>query len=238
MLAGQAALVNQSLPQAESMFKAAITLIQEVPQFIESENKKQKATESDLVNFVKYFISGLVAMPGHPEIGAFYLVNGLRKVLGEYQWDLTSAARAEINIAILSYLAAQAQRKLPYHYPKVEGNDELFGGTTDFKKEMQELTDSVIRETIEVLGKLKQVNDPAVRSRLARVTLEFINHAIALTNVTPKILGLVNNLLNFVDKSQFDQAWLTNTVRYVARRKQDSAEMNQLWQVLVKTAKK
>jgi hypothetical protein len=238
MLAGQAALVNQSLPQAESMFKAAITLIQEVPQFIESDNKKQKATESDLVNFVKYFISGLVAMPGHPEIGAFYLVNGLRKVLGEYQWDLTSSARAEINLAILSYLAAQAQRKLPYHYPKVEGNDELFGGTTDFKKEMQELTDSVIRETLEVLGKLKQVNDPAVRSKLARVTLDFINHAIALTNVTPKILGLVNNLLNFVDKSQFDQVWLNNTLRHVTRRKQESAEFTQLWQALSKTAKK
>lgn len=220
------------------MFKAAITLIQEVPQFIESENKKQKATESDLVNFIKYFISALVAMPGHPEIGAFYLVNGLRKVLSEYLWDLTSSARAEINLAILSYLAAQAQRKLPYHYPKVEGNDELFGGTTDFKKEAQELTDSVIRETLDVLGKLKQVNDPAVRSKVARVTLEFINSAIALTEVTPKILGLVTNLLNFVDKSQFDQVWFNNTLRYVTRRKQESAELTQLWQVLSKAAKK
>jgi hypothetical protein len=204
----------------------------------ESDNKKQKSTESDLINFVKYFISGLIAMPGHPEIGAFYLVHGLRKVLSEYQWDLTSSARAEINLAVLSYLAAQSQRKLPYYYPKVEANDELFGGTTDFKREMQELTDSVLRDTLEVLGKLKQVNDPAVRSRLARVTLDFINHALVLPTLTPKVSSFIGNLLNFVDKSQFDQAWLNNTMRYAARRKQESPEFNQIAQLLAKTAKK
>lgn len=39
-----------------------------------------RSNEEWLLNFIGYFASVLVAVPGHPEQGAFYLVKGLIKV--------------------------------------------------------------------------------------------------------------------------------------------------------------
>jgi hypothetical protein len=78
----QVALANQSLPQADSLFKAAITLIQEIPLYTETiEAGGSRSNETWLLNFISYFAAVLVAVPGHPEQGAFYLVKGLIKAL-------------------------------------------------------------------------------------------------------------------------------------------------------------
>jgi hypothetical protein len=74
------ALANQSLPQADSLFKAAITLVQEIPPYTETiEAGGSRSNETWLLNFISYFAAVLVAVPGHPEQGAFYLVKGLIK---------------------------------------------------------------------------------------------------------------------------------------------------------------
>lgn len=53
---------------------------------LEGEGRKLQSTEQNLVHFLKNFISTLIAVPGHPENGAFYLLNGLKKVIDEYPW--------------------------------------------------------------------------------------------------------------------------------------------------------
>ncbi len=135
------ALCNQSLPQADSLFKAAITLIQEVPPYTGNlssvstssfvpcfftssscsetiEVGGSRSNEEWLLNFLNYFASVLVTLPGHPEQGPFYLVKGLIKVVQDYPWDTGSTAKSQAFLTLLSYFSTQAQTSLPYHIPK------------------------------------------------------------------------------------------------------------------------
>ena len=45
-----------------------------------------RVTEEQLVGFICNFASLLIAVPGHPEQGPFYLIKGLLKVVSEYSW--------------------------------------------------------------------------------------------------------------------------------------------------------
>ena len=99
VLSGQVAAVNQSIAQADSLFKAAITLIQEVPvvtgnfnglvrlfDVVVEMDSQVKQTDVILSQFVNYLVSVLIAMPGHPQHGPFYLLKGLKKVVQDYSW--------------------------------------------------------------------------------------------------------------------------------------------------------
>jgi hypothetical protein len=87
-------------------------------------------TEELLVNFVSNFTSFLIVMPGSPDLGPFYLIKGLLKVLAEYPWysidnhilrlkffvrDKDSTARPRLNMIMLVAFSAFAQNRLPYH---------------------------------------------------------------------------------------------------------------------------
>lgn len=111
LLSGEVALANQALSQADTLFKSAIKLVQEVPakvgkfskkkkkfskkkplnlwillNTIEVESQGMKSTEESLISFLRNFLSSLVVVPGHPEQGPFYLVKGLLKVINDYPW--------------------------------------------------------------------------------------------------------------------------------------------------------
>jgi hypothetical protein len=219
LLAGHVALMNQALSQAESLFKAAITLIQEVPPVAEGDGHKMQSTEQSLVHFLKNFISTLIALPGHPEHGAFYLFNGLKKVVDEYPWDVLSTGRAEVKLAMLSLLCTAIQKQLPYHYPKIEGNDVLFGGTVDYQKEINVLIDTHIKELLEILSKLKESTDLSAKAKSTKIAMEFINVTVANAELNTKTVSLIMNLYALMDKSQMDAVYWKNTLKYLQKRK-------------------
>ncbi len=101
------------MSQADDFFKQAISLIPEVPAYVEIEHKKVH-TEAMVLAFVQViliskhanvcdylsnsalsppfslsqnFCSSLVIMPGHPEHGPFYLIRGLLNVLAKFEWQ-------------------------------------------------------------------------------------------------------------------------------------------------------
>eukprot|EP01121_Diplochlamys_sp_Union-15-3_P010804 TRINITY_DN3071_c0_g1_i3.p1 TRINITY_DN3071_c0_g1~~TRINITY_DN3071_c0_g1_i3.p1 ORF type:complete len:198 (+),score=27.02 TRINITY_DN3071_c0_g1_i3:130-723(+) len=79
-ISAQTALLNQSISQAESLIKAAITLVAEVPSNVSiPSSNKTTSTEPEMLTFLKSFVSLLIVVPGHPDLGAFYLLNGLIK---------------------------------------------------------------------------------------------------------------------------------------------------------------
>jgi hypothetical protein len=47
---------------------------------------KSKSSNSSMIDFLKYFISILVSVPGHPSHGPFYLLEALLKVVKAWDW--------------------------------------------------------------------------------------------------------------------------------------------------------
>jgi len=110
-LAGEVAIQNQSLSQADSLLKSAIQLVREVPRHIEERDGKASPTANDLLQYLKYFLSILVAVPGHPDHGPFYLLNGFKTVVKEYDWEAKTTARLSVYVSIIQCLSAVYQKK-------------------------------------------------------------------------------------------------------------------------------
>merc|ERR1711924_392967 len=135
LLCGQVALANQCLPQTDTFFKAAISLVPEVPE-MEEVDSRLVSTETRLVSFLKCFCAALVVVPGHPEHGPFYLVRGLLNAVQRYPWKPANGCKTEVYIHLLGLLSAYAQQKLPYSVERVESNDMLYGGNAGYLKEL------------------------------------------------------------------------------------------------------
>lgn len=111
------------------LFKTAIESISDIPTLISKttttivllifaalENNVVVDTEQETVSFINELISCLIAVPGHPEYGPFYLLRGLLNVVQAYKWQKGSNARIIIYTNVLAALAAFSQETLPYNF--------------------------------------------------------------------------------------------------------------------------
>ncbi len=141
------------------------------------------ASEGRLAAFLKQFLSFLVVVPGHPSHGPFYLISGLLKSIPRFTgWGFVadssnsssssssssssggsdidngsaSPHKASVYVAMLPLLFAYDQRALPYAVPRVESNDVLYGGASDFKEELKAQLAAVVAE---VLAHITAMND-------------------------------------------------------------------------------
>ena len=73
LLCGNVALINACLPQTDTFFKGAVSLIPEAPEHVMEEHKRV-STELRMVSFVKQYCAAMLMVPGHPQHGPFYLV--------------------------------------------------------------------------------------------------------------------------------------------------------------------
>jgi len=221
LLSAQVALLNLSLPQADSLLKAAITLIPEVPPSVE-DGIKMVSTEPQLVEFLKAFISSLVVVPGHPEQGAFYLVKGLIKVIRDYPWAKGSTARGVLYCQLLSMFSAYAQVKLPHHIAGVESNDTLFGGTEDYMDELNKIINTIISEILEELASFKEQEMVA---QSATLSLELFNYTIAFSELNKKCAILAANLFGLCKKTgKYNNVYLTNSLNALNASKSPAAK--------------
>lgn len=62
LLSGQVALLNVCLGQADACFEAALSLVAELPKFVEIDGKP-RGTESYLVSYICNFLSTLIIVP-------------------------------------------------------------------------------------------------------------------------------------------------------------------------------
>lgn len=125
---GQVALANQCLSQADAFFKAAISLIPEVPKMINIDGK-MRPSESFLLEFLCNFFSTLLIVPDHPEHGVLFLVRELLNVIQDYTWEDNSDEKIRIYTCVLHLLSAMSQETYLYHIDKVDSNDSLYGET-------------------------------------------------------------------------------------------------------------
>ncbi|KAJ8605796.1 hypothetical protein CTAYLR_000528 [Chrysophaeum taylorii] len=162
-LCGHVALLNNCLPHADTFFKAAVALVPDLPE-----------GDDRLSGFVATFSSSLVLVPGHPDRGPFYLVQGLLNALPRYaHWK---TRQCDAYIPLIPLLGAYAQRKLPYSV--VDANDVLYGGAPDYLLELKTHLSSLVSNILDHLASL----DPASLKR-AELVLDLINNLHLVINL-------------------------------------------------------
>ncbi|HEY9818572.1 MAG TPA: hypothetical protein V6D20_22600, partial [Candidatus Obscuribacterales bacterium] len=221
LLSAEAALQNGSLPQAESLLKAAITLVQEVPLEADFDGSgRAVSTGAALASYLRSFCGLLIVMPGHPEHGPFYLTKGLIKVVKEYPWPEGSTGRANVFLGMISLFAGM-NGKLPYHIAKLESNDLFYLGDEDYKEELQAIINKLVEEVLEELSKLKEMGagSQQVANLQCRVALDFFNHTTAHSELNSKSAKLAVNLFQMSKKSSDSaiKAYRTSSVDYLER---------------------
>lgn len=207
VLAGQVAVVNNLLGQADVLFKIAIETIADVPQLLICENGTTIQTEKDLLLFIRYLISSMVAVPGHPEHGPFYLFKGLVKVVNDYQWTPGSSARVEIFIDMLRCLSAFFQTELPYHYVGASAsNDELFVGDETYQEDIVTIGNHILGEIMKHMSELGKDEDASSKHKQSLCALDLFSVIAFLAEPSRDMLLLAFNLFNLAKKQQEEQS--------------------------------
>ncbi|KAJ6657602.1 hypothetical protein lerEdw1_002318 [Lerista edwardsae] len=213
---GQVALANQCLSQADAFFKAAISLVPEVPKTINIDGK-MRPSEAFLLEFLCNFFSTLLIVPDHPEQGVLFLVRGLLNVIQDYTWEDNSDDKIRIYTYVLHLLSAMSQETYIYHVDKVDSNDTLYGGDTKFLAETNKLCETVI---VQILEHLKSLGKEETLKRQSQLALCFFNSILAHGDLrNNKLNQLAVNLWNLAQKHGFaDTKTMVKTLEYIKRQ--------------------
>jgi len=224
-LCGQLSLVSGFLPQTDTFFKAAISVIPDITDvIIDPITKGRTQTEPILLPYLKSFLSSMVVVPGHPEHGPFYLVQGLLKACDKYPWKELKRNKIELYLTLLPTLNAYTQRSLPYHIHNLQSNDILFGGNARYIKEVNEMMTTIIQSIMEqlgALGKLSKSNSTAEK-RMNGLIIEFINILITTVNVDQHV-NLIKKLFKLLTNTE-NNNFFKLTVAHMRRRASESEQ--------------
>uniref|UniRef100_A0A8B9CGY8 VPS35 endosomal protein-sorting factor-like n=1 Tax=Anser brachyrhynchus TaxID=132585 RepID=A0A8B9CGY8_9AVES len=213
---GQVALANQCLSQADAFFKAAVSLVPEVPKMI-SIDGKMRPSDAFLLEFLCNFFSTLLVVPDHPEQGVLFLVRGLLNVIQDYTWEDNSDDKVRIYTNVLHLLSAMTQETYIYHVDKVDSNDTLYGGDSKFLAEINKLCETVIAQ---ILDHLKTLGKEETLKRQSQLALYLFNTILAHGDLrNNKLNQLSVNLWNLAQKHGFaDTKTMVKTLEYIRRR--------------------
>jgi len=236
LFAGQVALTNHSVSQAESLFKAAVAAIDEVPPTLEVRfDRRARQTEPELIEFIKLFVSLLVAVPGHPELGPFYLLRGLLQIVKDYPWEEGSIAKAEIYNSMIVLLSVSLQPPFPYAIHGVDGNEVLYAGTVEYEAEIKEFINELIpllRTEIATFKRLQKT--PGMKIKKAKIALDLLNNVLALSQLTPPLAQLVVELHAISAKNKTYSQYNKNTLSWLRNKALHERNnlLAKLWQQL------
>ncbi|KAG9477033.1 hypothetical protein GDO78_002428 [Eleutherodactylus coqui] len=213
---GQVALANQCLSQADAFFRAAVSIVPEVPKTINIDGK-MRSSEAFLLEFLSNLFSTLLVVPDHPEQGVLFLVRGLLNVIEDYTWEDNSDDKVRIYTSVLHLLAALSQESYLYHIDKVDSNDNLYGGDVKFLAEINKLCDTLIGQ---ILEHLKALGKEKTLKRQSSLALLFFNSILAHGDLrNNKLNQLAVNLWNLAQKHGFaDTKTMVKTLEYIKRR--------------------
>ena len=223
MLGAQVALANQLLPQMDAFVKAAVTMVPEVLSEDSDAAESSAATLRDacakeelLVSALSSACAFLVAVPGHPRHGPFYLVTGLLNVIQKGKWRLP-ASQPTLYLRILALFSTYAQRVIPYRVPGVDSNDVLYASEPEYVEKLQEMIGLILVGLETALGELGGKSDAPSGRALAACAISWCELAVGVTSLSPPLVALTSKLYGLASKSKFaDKAALVNFGRHVA----------------------
>ncbi|XP_059139678.1 VPS35 endosomal protein-sorting factor-like [Physella acuta] len=191
LLCGQVALLNQCYSQGDAFFKAAISLVPEVPKTFDGDSKS-RSSEPFLLEFLYNFVATLLVTPDNPEMGVMYLLRGLLNVLQDYTWEPNSDARILVYTRVLAVLSAAFQEEFPYHIDKVDSNDSMYGHDPKFLSEVKLMANTLIAE---ILSHLKSISTPENAKRQSSLILEVTSALLTTCDLSQtSIATLIANL--------------------------------------------
>lgn len=211
----QVALMNHAVTQAEALVKSTISLLQETPPTIDQDGKLV-STEQEAVSFVKYFLSLLLAVPGHPEYGPYYLFDALFKVLAQLNWDTKSSSKISIYITLLEYITYASQESLPYNYSKIENNYDMFDKKTLDKLAIdiiEPIFDEIFREII----KLDHFVDKATQHEVSEKLIDLLKSTIEHTEPNQKTTTFITKMFTKCKKIDTVQAKLRTFIESLSK---------------------
>jgi hypothetical protein len=211
-ISGQVALMNNLLPQADTLLKAAIETIRDVPSTITLPNNTILDTENDLVEFILSFTSCLVGAPGNPEYGPFYLFKGLLTVVQNYSWPNGSDSKIRLLINTLSTLCAFYQDELPYSYLS-GGNDVLYMEDETFHEDVLKIGNNILDLILKELDILEKDTDVSSVRKYSTSCIDLINSLTCHSSMTPKMEELKRDLIEKSKRSKETSKYLENSLK-------------------------
>uniref|UniRef100_H9GU58 VPS35 endosomal protein-sorting factor-like n=1 Tax=Anolis carolinensis TaxID=28377 RepID=H9GU58_ANOCA len=204
------------LSTADAFFKAAVSLVPDVPKMINIDGK-MRPSEAFLLEFLCNFFSTLLIIPDHPEQGVLFLVRGLLNVIQDYTWEDNSDDKVRIYTNVVHLLSAMSQETYIYHVDKVESNDTLYGGDTKFLAETNKLCETVIAQ---ILEHLKTLGKDETLKRQSQLALYFFSTIVAHGDLrNNKLNQLAVNLWNLAQKHGFaDTKTMVRTLEHIKRQ--------------------
>jgi len=224
ILGGQVALLNQCIPQADTMFKEVMTLLPTVPPTM-TESRKKKSTESRMKDIICSLLSCLVVAPGHPDPskGPFYLVKQLLQAIKHCQWQ-REHSRASMYLHVVAVLAAYDQQTLPYRVKFVQANDELYAGAPKYKRDLNQHVEAVINEVMQNITRASSSSQ--MSGDTALLAMQLYDTILSFFDVTTKSATKLKKISQLVSSKAAGDYVLKRALsdaRYKTRCKLNSA---------------
>ena len=227
LLGAQVALCNGLLPQMDAFFKAAVTEVKEVTAApvdaaSNAATREANAREEQLVGLLCAACSLLVAVPGHPTLGPFYLATGALNVIQSASWRLP-ASRLTLYGKMLGLFCAYGQRRLPYAVPGVDSNDTLYASEPEYAEKLHEVIGAILGQVDGAMGELAERAEAEAAAKRALVAsaiglFELVLGAAALSGVGEKLAVKLFGLAAKAASTRDEKAWLARLVEHVGAK--------------------
>lgn len=211
----EVALQNALVSHTEGLLTTAISCLQEIQS---KDELCSMGDEEGIVAFVQKLAAFLIVVPGHPTLGAFYLLKGLLMLLDSQPWLMPGLRSIQALCAIVSSTAALAQKELPYHVENKEvvSNDELYFGDSSYNQELSTISNVLVHK---ILEELYQVHDSDTRGRQA---LDMCNFFLLSFKATDEVIEHCTDLVKIAESSSHtDDRYLQVTAKLLAKSSQN-----------------
>nr|XP_031837161.1 VPS35 endosomal protein sorting factor-like isoform X1 [Nomia melanderi] len=215
LLSGQVALLNQCLGQADACFKAALSLVPDMPKTIDIDGR-QKNSQPYLLSYLSNFLSTLLVVPDSPEYGVLYLMRGLLNAV-QRCFEENVSTKSYLYLRVLDLLSAVTQENYPYHVDKVDSNDKLYGSDKKFISEVNKICSKLVEE---ILSHLKYLGTTDQLEKQANLALELFNCFVIRADLRdPSLAHMAVNLWNLSQRYNFiDSKVKMKTIAYMVQK--------------------
>lgn len=208
----ESAFMNGLLSHTEDLIKTALKCLQDASV---GDGLKPKEFEESVCSFLLKLISFLTLVPGHGELGPFYILRGILTLLDTRTRLVTGRGRLRVLCGVVCMLAAVREGK-SFHITlneQVDNNDVLYFEDSSYEEELAEITAIVVDMLVTCLD---QDYDKA---QTGYQYLDACNALVTAFRVDGDLQILCTGLLQKASALMIDtDAYLQATAWYVQRR--------------------
>ncbi|CAJ0932361.1 unnamed protein product, partial [Mesorhabditis belari] len=138
--AAHLALYANSLPQTDALVRICIESLMDAD-----------IDGAQFVARLNHLLAFLVYVPDSPEKSPLYLFGAVLAVVERRTWDGWTSERGACLVHCLDFLWAAGQPEYPISFPNVHSNDELYGGSAEFKDHLNLLAGEILNRLFPLL---------------------------------------------------------------------------------------